>query len=165
MTSRRHPKHPRRRRCRQRARRPPRKRRDRRDDKRALGRRPRSRATPRSLALHEEASSAAATLVAALPRLNTAPSFSFTHACRKTRHLKRPIGVAAWETELVESCRRSSKGACQRLRQIEAELARRRRRRSPDHPGRRRSRDRQTDSRSAAPAGRRCRRSCRRGPR
>lgn len=39
------------------------------------------------------------------------------------RHLKRPVGVAAWETELVEKLPKELEGSLPTIEQIEAELA------------------------------------------
>lgn len=39
------------------------------------------------------------------------------------RHLKRPVGVGAWETELVEKLPKELEGSLPTIEQIEAELA------------------------------------------
>jgi len=45
------------------------------------------------------------------------------------RHLKRPVGVAAWETELVEKLPKELKGSLPTIEQIEAELSPKRKKR------------------------------------
>jgi len=45
------------------------------------------------------------------------------------RHLSRPVGVAAWETQLVEKLPKSFEGSLPTIEQIESELASERMRR------------------------------------